>query len=53
LDIFCKYYHLKCVSASVETKSTTIHKHKKSHKMNAFISIALYYILLGKKRYGC
>jgi hypothetical protein len=32
---------------SVETNSTTLHKHKKSHLMNVFISISLYYILLG------
>ena len=31
---------------SVETKSTTIHKHKNLIKLNAFISISLYYILL-------
>ena len=31
---------------SVETKSTTIHKYKKSHLMNVFISTSLYYILL-------
>jgi hypothetical protein len=48
LYIFYISRHLECVSMSVETKSTTIHKHLISHQMNVFISISLYYILLGR-----